>query len=65
MLFEYKCNHCSQITERLEHYTAPTIKDCDTCGSKASVHRMLSQSSFALDNSGWGKQSYTTNKFKG
>ncbi len=65
MLFEYKCDCCKQIVEKLEHYSEPAIKDCTLCGSKKSSHRLVSQTSFALDNSGWYKQSYSSNKSKG
>lgn len=60
--FEYKCDRCNQVTEKLEHYSAPTVRDCDVCGSKDSAHRILSQSSFSLDGSGWYKQSYSKAK---
>jgi len=59
MLFEYKCNQCNQITEVLEHYSKPSVKDCSICGGNKSTHRIISQTSFALDNSGWHKESYT------
>jgi len=63
MLFEYKCDNCKQITEKLEHYTAPTVRDCEFCGQKNTSHRVFSKTSFSLDNSGWYKESYS-NKLK-
>ena len=60
MLFEYKCENCKQVTEKLEHYTAPTTKDCQVCGSKNTAHRIISTTSFSLAGSGWYSDSYST-----
>ncbi|MCI4436181.1 MAG: hypothetical protein JHC33_05145 [Ignisphaera sp.] len=59
MLFEYKCSVCNQTVEKLEHYSAPEVRDCEICGSIKSACRIISRTSFVLDNSGWYKQAYT------
>ena len=62
MLFEYKCNKCNREIEKLEHYSAPSIKDCEICGSKLSMHRLIARTSFTLSGSGWYKDSYNKSK---
>lgn len=60
--FEYKCDCCKQITEKLEAYSASTSRDCEFCKAKNAAHRIISQTSFALDKSGWYKESYTAKR---
>lgn len=62
MLFEYQCSICKTVTEKLEHYSAPTVKDCEMCKSKSASHRMIARTSFMLSGSGWCRDSYSKSK---
>lgn len=58
-IYSYECQTCKQLVEKLETYSAESVRDCDICGSIKSSRRIISKSSFVLSGPGWAKQSYT------
>lgn len=65
-IYEYKCESCQAITEKIQKFSDPLLTECEKCGGK--LNKLLSQSSFALKGSGWYVTDYakktTTNESK-
>jgi putative FmdB family regulatory protein len=61
-LYEYQCTECNQVTEKLESYSEPSVKDCTACGGKSTAYRLIARTSFTLSGSGWYKDSYNKSK---
>jgi putative FmdB family regulatory protein len=58
-IYEYKCDSCGAITERLQKMSDKPLKKCPKCGG--SVEKIISRTSFHLKGSGW----YVTDYGKG
>jgi putative FmdB family regulatory protein len=60
-LFEYKCEKCGHLFEKIEKHSASQIKKCPKCGGKAP--RQFAAPAIQFKGSGWyvtdygGKQS--------
>jgi putative FmdB family regulatory protein len=50
-LFEYKCKKCAHHFDKIEKYTASTVKSCPKCGGKAE--RQLAAPAIQFKGSGW------------
>ncbi len=50
-LFEYKCKKCAHHFDKIEKYTASTVKTCPKCGGKAE--RQLAAPAIQFKGSGW------------
>lgn len=50
-LYEYKCEKCSHRFEKIEPFSAGTVKKCPKCGAKAE--RMISAAGIQFKGSGW------------
>ncbi len=50
-LYEYKCEKCSHRFEKIEPFSAATVKKCPKCGAKAE--RMISAAGIQFKGSGW------------
>ncbi len=50
-LYEYKCDKCGNMFEKLESFNAEPVSECPKCGAKAK--RVLSRGSFILKGGGW------------
>lgn len=50
-LYEYKCSACSKRFDRLERVSAPSTRECPSCGAPA--HRQLSPPALQFKGSGW------------
>ena len=50
-LFEYKCGKCGHHFDKIEKYTASSIKKCPRCGAKAE--RQLAAPAIQFKGSGW------------
>ncbi len=55
-VYEYLCEACHQPFEAIQKFSDSPIVDCENCGAKGAVKKLVSKSSFALKGSGW----YTT-----
>lgn len=54
-IYEYECQSCHQVFERLQSVSQPDPEGCDLCG-QGPVKKMISLSGFVLKGSGF----YTT-----
>lgn len=50
-IYEYKCESCQIVIEKIQKFSDPLLTECEKCGGK--LNKLLSQSSFALKGSGW------------
>jgi len=56
-IYEYACEKCGTITERLESITSENKEtECKECGEQAA--RIMSASAFHLKGGGWYSQGY-------
>ena len=59
-IYEYECSKCRQITEALQKFSDPPLKDCPHCSGR--LKRMMSVNSFHLKGSGWYVTDYAGKK---
>ncbi|MBL8150080.1 MAG: zinc ribbon domain-containing protein [Blastocatellia bacterium] len=50
-IYEYLCQECGSLTEKIQKFSDPLLTECEDCGG--SVSKVLSQSSFVLKGGGW------------
>ncbi len=50
-LYEYKCEKCGHHFEKIEPFSAATVKKCPKCGAKAE--RQISAAGIQFKGSGW------------
>jgi putative FmdB family regulatory protein len=50
-IYEYQCTKCGEIFEMVQRITDDPLTECKFC--KATVEKLISQSSFQLKGSGW------------
>ena len=58
-LYEYRCQVCGELEEKIQSYSAPTEHDCPKCGSQAGMTRQISAVAFNLSGGGWYAQGYS------
>ena len=58
-IYEYQCDACGAVTERLQKMSDAPLRKCPKCGGK--VEKIISRTSFQLKGSGW----YVTDYGKG
>ena len=59
-IYEYECSKCRQITEALQKFSDPPLKDCPHCSGM--LKRLMSINSFHLKGSGWYVTDYAGKK---
>ena len=59
-IYEYECSRCRQITEALQKFSDPPLKDCPLCSGR--LKRLMSINSFHLKGSGWYVTDYAGKK---
>jgi len=55
-IYEFKCDSCGEVTERLQKMSDGPLKTCPKCGGH--VKKIFSRSSFQLKGSGWYVSDY-------
>ncbi len=55
-IYEYECNKCNGVTERIEGIHEPSLKKCPSCGGR--VHKRMSSGAFVLKGSGFYATDY-------
>jgi len=55
-LFEYKCDKCGHVFEKIEKHSASSTKKCPNCGAKA--RRQLGAPAIQFKGSGWYATDY-------
>jgi putative FmdB family regulatory protein len=58
-LYEYRCQVCGEMEEKIQSYSAPTEHDCPKCGSTKGMNRQISKVAFNLSGGGWYAQGYS------
>ena len=59
-LYEYQCEECGLKFEMRQKFSDAPIDTCRDCGGK--VHKLISQTAFALKGGGWYQEGYTASK---
>jgi putative FmdB family regulatory protein len=59
-IYEYECKRCHQITEALQKFSDPPLKDCPYCSGR--LRKLISLNSFHLKGSGWYVTDYAGKK---
>jgi len=52
-IYEYQCQACHKISEAMQKINEAPLADCELCGAKGSLHRLISKNSFVLKGTGW------------
>lgn len=61
-IYEYVCTKCGKRNEILQKLNDPTPEQCDSCGARKTLHRVVSRSSFHLRGGGWHSDLYASTK---
>lgn len=56
-IYEYQCEKCGVIIEKIQKFSDAPLTSCDRCEGK--LNKLLSQSSFSLKGSGWYLTDYS------
>jgi putative FmdB family regulatory protein len=62
-LYEYKCQKCGRLTEKIEPVNGPHLKKCPHCGGK--VEALISAPAIQFKGSGWYVTDYAAKKSSG
>jgi putative FmdB family regulatory protein len=62
-IYEYKCESCSAVLEKLQKISDEPLRDCPECG-KSTLVKLVSAPSFRLKGSGWYETDFKTGKKK-
>jgi putative FmdB family regulatory protein len=57
-IYEFVCEACGRIVERLQKVTDPPPDKCPECGGKMA--KIMSRNSFQLKGGGWYKDLYSS-----
>jgi putative FmdB family regulatory protein len=55
-IYEYQCQSCGEITEKLQKFSDPPLKTCPRCGG--DLEKVISNTTFILKGSGWYATDY-------
>lgn len=55
-MYEYQCSKCEVVVEEMQKFSDAPLTNCEKCGAKGTLSKLISKSSFALKGTGW----YTT-----
>jgi len=58
-IYEYLCEACGTLTERIQKASDPPPRTCPECGSR-KIARMMSRTSFQLKGGGWYADLYSS-----
>ena len=50
-IYEYSCDKCGNVIERIQKFSDPLLTDHEDCGG--ALTKLISQSSFQLKGDGW------------
>lgn len=62
-IYEFRCDDCGEIFDRLQKLSAPDPDTCPHCG-KHSVRRQVTAPAFRLAGSGWYETDFKSGKEK-
>ncbi|MBN2468477.1 MAG: zinc ribbon domain-containing protein [Deltaproteobacteria bacterium] len=52
-IYEYECKKCGKLSEYIQKFSDAPLTDCEECGAKGSLGKIMSLNSFHLKGSGW------------
>ena len=55
-IYEYRCQSCGEVTEKIQSIGAPPLTICSDCGGE--LRKLISRSAFHLKGSGWYSDHY-------
>jgi putative FmdB family regulatory protein len=61
-IYEFVCESCGRVEERLQKLTDPPPEACPECGAKMA--KIMSRNSFQLKGGGWYKDLYSSHQPK-
>lgn len=61
-IYEYSCSSCGQVCDVLQKAQDPAPSECEKCGAKGTLTRIVSRTSFILKGGGWYSDLYGTPK---
>lgn len=50
-LYEYRCQKCGAVNEKIRKFSDPPLKTCEKCGGK--LEQLVSSSAIQFKGSGW------------
>ncbi len=50
-IYEYGCDKCETVIERIQKFSDAPLTTCETCGDP--LHKLISKSAFHLKGDGW------------
>ncbi len=50
-LYEYRCETCQKVTERIQKFSDPPMEACPACGGP--VQKLVSSPAFQFKGTGW------------
>ncbi len=62
-IYEYLCESCGRITERMQKISDPPPRTCPECGAR-KIAKLVSRTSFQLKGGGWYSDLYASKKEK-
>jgi putative FmdB family regulatory protein len=62
-IYEYLCEGCGKVNEKLQKVNDPPPARCDECGEK-KLAKLVSRSAFQLKGGGWYSDLYASKKEK-
>lgn len=60
-IYEYLCESCGKVNEKLQKVSDPPPARCDECGSR-KLAKLVSRSAFQLKGGGWYSDLYASKK---
>jgi len=60
-IYEYLCESCGMVNEKLQKVNDPPPARCDECGSR-KLAKLVSRSAFQLKGGGWYSDLYSSKK---
>lgn len=55
-IYEYKCENCNRIIEKIQNFQDKPLKYCPHC--KYTLKKLPSKNDFHLKGNGWSKDGY-------
>ncbi len=64
-IYEYVCGKCGKLSDVLQKLNDPPPEQCNACGAKGPMTKIVSRSSFVLRGGGWYSDLYSSTKKDG
>lgn len=61
-IYEYSCEQCGQTTDVWQKVDDPPPEQCEKCGQRHSMKKMVSRTTFVLKGGGWYSDLYSSTK---